>query len=543
MNTGEQLLVDNIVSVSDSNRIDPTRPLPELLEHFREHQADKIALIEGELSRSWADSVQRIYRMANGLLALGLEPGDRVAMLSCNSMSYSEFFIATLIAGGCAVPLQSMVTDLTLGKMLEDSNAKVLVVSEAMFTQVEGFLSEQTQLLAGGLLGFDFGGHRSTHHITELDPWLSAQTDSAPGLDLNPEAPFNIIYSSGTTGLPKGIIHNHTARLGLLKELIKIGLGGDVVNLVSTPMYSNTTITTWWPSLSHGATQVIMPKFDAEQALRLIQQHGVTHAILVPVQYDRIMQLTSFDDFDLSSMRIKFSTSAPLRKALKADIIERFPGELIEFYGMTEGGASTIFVGSVAIKKGKLDSVGPPITGHKLKVIDDQGNELPQGEIGEIVGRSQVMSDGYHNRDKATQELCWYDQEGVLYYRTGDVGYVDEERWLFLLDRRKDMIISGGFNIYATDLERVLVEHPGVHEVAVVAIPSSKWGETPLAIVATKAGVDVDAEALRCWANAQLGKMQSIGQLVFTDNLPRNSIGKILKKQLRETYSVLADQN
>ena len=518
-------------------RFDPTLALPVLLEQYRLNQPRKIALVEGEQSRSWQIMVERIYQMANGLIELGVQPGDRVAMLSRNSMSYSEVFAAVLVCGACAVPLQSMITDTSLKLMLEDSGAKVLVVSREFSKMAQSFLTQQTQLVSDGLLGFDF----SDEQFSSLESWAAKQSVSAPGIKIDPEWEFNIIYSSGTTGVPKGIVHSHSTRQGLARSLMDMSVGGDAVTLVSTPLYSNTTITTWWPSLCGGATTILMGKFDAERALSLIQQHRVTHAMLVPVQYDRIMRVANYADYDLSSMQLKFSTSAPLRAALKADIIDNFPGELVEFYGLTEGGVGTMFVGSVARAQDKLGSVGAALPGSILKIIDEQGSELPAGQTGEIVGRSGNMSNGYHKRDKANEEMFWYDNDGLLFYKSGDVGYLDQQGWLYLSDRKKDMIISGGFNIYATDLELVLLAHAQVHEVAIIGLPSSDWGETPLAIVVLEPGNEISEEQLRQWANEKLGKAQRISQLVFAADLPKSSIGKVLKKELRQTYASLSD--
>ena len=516
---------------------DPSHTLPALLEQHLQNHPRATALIQGDCVRSWEDSIHRIYQMANGLIELGIQRGDRVALLSRNSMAYSELFAAILISGGCAVPLQSMISDHSLNLMLKDSSAKVLIVAKELSAMAEPFLQEQSQLLVGGLMGFDFGDEQTI----DFEAWLKTQSTAAPGVVLDPEDEFNIIYSSGTTGVPKGIVHNHRTRQALADALMTMGFSPEAMNLVSTPLYSNTTITTWWPSLCAGSAQIISEKFDTETALNLIQKHKATHAMFVPVQYDRIMRLENFSDFDLSSMQVKFSTSAPLRAALKADIIERFPGELIEFYGLTEGGVSCMFVGSVALELEKLGSVGPASRGCILKVINEAGNECSAGEIGEIVGRSGSMSNGYLNREQANRDMHWYDSDGLLYYKSGDAGYLDADGWLFLSDRRKDMIISGGFNIYATDLELVLLEHEDVHEVAVVALPSRDWGETPLAIIVNEAGSSIDEERLKAWANSKLGKLQRISQLVYVDELPKSSIGKILKKELRERFATLAD--
>jgi len=516
---------------------DPSYSLPVLLEQHLQNQPHATALIQGDCARSWEDSIHRIYQMANGLIELGVQRGDRVALLSRNSMVYSELFAAILISGGCAVPLASMISDHSLHLMLKDSSAKVLIVAKEMAAMAKPFLQEQSQLLDGGLMGFDFGDEETI----DFENWLELQSTAAPGVILDPDDEFNIIYSSGTTGIPKGIVHSHRTRQALAVALVPMGFSTEAMNLVSTPLYSNTTIATWWPSLCAGTAQIISAKFDAEGALNLIQKHKVTHAMFVPVQYDRIMRLDNYSDFDLSSLQVKFSTSAPLRAALKADIIDRFPGELLEFYGLTEGGVSCMFVGSVARELDKLGSVGPPSRGCILKIIDEAGNECGAGEIGEIVGRSASMSNGYLNREQANRDMHWYDRDGLLYYKSGDAGYLDGDGWLFLSDRRKDMIISGGFNIYATDLELVLLEHEDVHEVAVVALPSRDWGETPLAIIVREAGSLTDEESLRIWANTKLGKLQRIGQVVYIDELPKSSIGKILKKDLRLHFATLAD--
>jgi acyl-CoA synthetase (AMP-forming)/AMP-acid ligase II len=277
-----------------------------------------------------------------------------------------------------------------------------------------------------------------------------------------------------------------------------------------------------------------MPKFNAAEYLRLAERHRVTHTMLVPVQYQRLMALPEFGRFDLASFRMKFCTSAPFSAALKADVLARWPGGLVEFYGMTEGGGSCALMAH--LHPGKLHTVGQPMEGHDIRMIDDEGRELPRGEIGEVVGRSGAMMLGYHGRPEKTREAEWTSPAGERFIRTGDVGRFDADGFLTLLDRKKDMVISGGFNIYPSDLEAVLREHPAVAEAAVAGVPSERWGETPAAWVVVRAGASVDAEALRAWANERVGKTQRIAFLTLVDELPRSAIGKVLKRELRDRF-------
>jgi long-chain acyl-CoA synthetase len=273
-----------------------------------------------------------------------------------------------------------------------------------------------------------------------------------------------------------------------------------------------------------------MPRFDARGFLRLAQKYGATHAPLVPVQFDRILRVPEFDQFDLGSFRMKFSTSAHFPAALKEETLRRWPGGLIEVYGMTEGGGTCILYAHD--HRDKLHTVGKPAAGHVMHVIDDDGRVLPQGETGEVVGRSVSMMTGYHNAPEATAAALWHDSQGQRFIRTGDLGSFDKDGFLVIAGRKKDIIISGGFNIYAVDLETVLCGHPAVAEAAVVGVASREWGETPVAFVVLKQ--EAAPDALRAWANERLGKTQRLSAVQVIGELPRNPIGKVLKRELRE---------
>lgn len=258
--------------------------------------------------------------------------------------------------------------------------------------------------------------------------------------------------------------------------------------------------------------------------------------MLVPVQYQRIMATPDFDKFDLSSFQNKFCTSAPFRANLKKDILDRWPGGLTEYYGMTEGGGTVIL--KAHLFPHKLHTVGQPAPTSDIRLINEDGIQVEVGEMGEVVGRSPAMMKEYYREPEKTKEAEWFSPEGLRFIRTGDVGRFDEEGFLTLLDRKKDMIISGGFNVYPSDIEALINTLPEVNESAVVGIHSEEWGETPVAFVVLKETAQVTTEDLKSWLNQQLGKTQRIAALVKIDELPRSHIGKILKKNLKNMWEV-----
>src|SRR5262249_34170591 len=255
--------------------------------------------------------------------------------------------------------------------------------------------------------------------------WLAAAGAATKPVALDPGAPFNLIYSSGTTGTPKGIVQSHRMRWAHVRRGGMFGYGPDAVTLISTPLYSNTTLVSLLPTLTLGGTAVLMPRFDAGAFLALAERHRATHAMLVPVQYHRLLRHPDFDRRDLSSFRMKHSTSAPFSAALKAEVLARWPGGLVEYYGLTEGGGTTILVAH--LRPDKLHTVGQPAEGHDIRVIsEDDGRTLPPGEVGEIVGHSPLgMMTGYHGRAALTAAAEWRDATGKRFLRTGDLGSFD----------------------------------------------------------------------------------------------------------------------
>jgi long-chain acyl-CoA synthetase len=484
------------------------RPFGSVADLVRFHAGDRpraAALLHGERRVTYAQLDALMDRVVAALARDGVRAGESIALCAANSIEYSVLFLGALRAGVVSALIPPSAPADSIAKMEADAGAKLV-----------------------------FGEAKLEPHAFEA--WLTPAGSKPPPAAITPQMAFNIIYSSGTTGTPKGIVQPFAMRWAHVQRGPLYGYGADSVTLVSTPLYSNTTLVAFFPTFALGGTVVLMGKFDAASYLELAQRHRVTHTMLVPVQYQRIMALPDFGRYDLSSFRMKFSTSAPFAAALKRDVLARWPGGLIEYYGMTEGGVTCVLVAHEHPEK--LHTVGVPGVGVDVVLLDEALQPVAPGEVGEVAGHSPAaMMTGYHNRPEATREAEWFDAAGKRYIRTGDVGRFDADGFLVLLDRRKDLVISGGFNVYPSDLEAVLREHPDVVEAAVVGVPSLRWGETPVACVVLRPGAAADEGELLRWANARLGKVQRLAGVRALDALPRSAIGKVLKRELRERFA------
>lgn len=484
----------------------------------------QIALDDGDDRLTWGAVDTLTARMAAQLQADGLVKGQAVAILGTTNVHYALAYLAAIRAGGCAAPLTTSAAPKQLEAMMADSGAAHLFIDAAKLADMEGCnLTAQHIIMMDGAQG-DYPDYRG---------WMAKEGTSPADPSCGADDPFNIIYSSGTTGTPKGIVHSRQMRWRQYNAGAHFGIAGQAT-MLSTPLYSNTTLGLFLPTMAYGGTAQLMKKFDCRGWLERTQAARATHIMLVPVQYKRLLEYPAFDDYDLSSLFLKYCTSAPFGAALKAEVLARMPGGLVEIYSMTEGGVVCLLLAHE--HPDKLHTVGVPWGGSELFTINEQGERLPQGEVGELVGRSATMMSGYQNQPEKTQEASWFDAAGNRWQRMGDIGRIDADGFVELIGRAKDMIISGGFNIYPADLERELLHHPQVKEAAVIGIESSRWGETPYGFVVADEGANLDA--ILAETNARLGKTQRISALQAIEEMPRSHIGKLLKTDLRAMVEI-----
>ncbi|SUS07337.1 AMP-dependent synthetase (fragment) [uncultured Defluviicoccus sp.] len=339
------------------------------------------------------------------------------------------------------------------------------------------------------------------------------------------------MYSSGTTGLPKGIVHTHYVRaMYCMIFAMSFRVIPESVVLHAGSIVFNGAMVDLMPWMFAGASYILHETFNAEAVIETIAAEKVTHIVMVPAQIIQVLDSKAFTPEKLSSLEMLHNIGAPLLIEHKKRINELLPGRFYELYGLTEGLMTVLDKHDSIRKEG---SVGCPPPFMEIKIVREDGTDAAPGEVGEIVGRSPCLMPGYYKRPDLTAKAI---RDGWLY--SGDAGYCDDEGYLYLVDRIKDMILSGGVNVYPRDIEEVIGQHPDVREVAVFGAPDAKWGEVPVAAVVLRSGAAVTADELHTWTNTRVGaKFQRITDVVFYDEFPRNVAGKTLKREMRDRYA------
>lgn len=509
---------------------DPQVFLTDLFATHARFHPHKAAVICGDVRRTWGDFDAGISRVAHALLADGVQKGDRVALLMANSVEMLECTFGVVRAGAVVVPLSGLLTPDQLAHLIADSGAVRVIVSAVFHAAAQAIRPRLPQVPETGWIAAGFGGEG----WRGLEDFTAGQPATVPNVRHALSDDFNIIYSSGTTGLPKGIVQTHRARLHwAFSNSVEMGFTNQSRALTTTALYSNGTWLMMLPVLFAGGTLVAMPAFDAGAFLDTVPQERITHTFMVPTQYQMVLAHPGLAGADLSSLRCMLSAGSALRRDVKREIMASISPHLIEMYGFSEGFSTMLKPGA---PPEKFASVGTPVLGFDVRIVDDAGTECPPGTPGEIAGYGAGMMKGYHNRPDATADLIWRDERGRSFMRSGDIGMLDADGYLHILDRKKDMVISGGFNVFPADVENVVGQHPDVFDVTVIGVPHDKWGESCLALIIPKPGVTPDCAAMQAWANARLAKHQRLIAVETRTEFPRNALGKVLRRVLRDPY-------
>ena len=501
-----------------------------LLIHTK-NKPDQPAFIYNDRMLTYKQFYERVCRLANALSDYGIKKGDHIALYMKNRLEMTEILYAISMVGAIAVPINYMVEGTALKQLIDFSDSTHLFVEKEQWNQLEKIINELHMIKQEHVIFIGDGNEQPPSHTIDYEQFLSNGFPDHPNVHVTLEDVAAILYSSGTTSLPKGIVLTHGQIMErIVRTAIEWGVNYRDTILVSVPIYHSVGHLYVFYVSALGCKLVITRDFDPEKTLTVIQNQKITHAFFVPTQYTMMLQEPAITQADFSSLRLLVSAAAPLAEVTKKEIIKTFNCDLTEFLGTTETALLTSLRPADVLRK--TASVGQQVDFAEIRLVDDQGNEVNPGEDGEFVFRGKALFREYYKMSKETDESFFPGG----WHRTGDMGRKDEEGFYYILDRKKDMIISGGVNIYSKDIEEVIYTHPSVLEAAVIGIPDEKWGEVPKAFVVLKKNQFMSKEVLMKYCNDKLSKFQRLKHLEFVESLPRNPSGKILKRELRNQH-------
>lgn len=505
--------------------------LAALLRTHAAERPDKLALVLGDANLTYGELNARSNRVADALRKVGVGPGDRVALLDKNGLEYFELLFGAAKLGAVLVAINFRLTAREVASIVADAGAKVFVFGREFAELVAGLGATLEQVGTHLVIGDDprFPGYSA---------WRDAADDIDPGLPGAPSDTAFQFYSSGTTGEPKGVLLSHDNIFGLMPvSADRWGFTPDAVNMVAMPLFHVGGGGWAMVGIFHGCTSILVRDVDPAGLIKVIGRHGVTHAFLVPVLLHFMQMVPDVSKGSFTSLRHIVYGASPISEPVLAGAVDLMRCDFSQAYGLTETTGSIVTLPPAdhdprGPNRHRLRAAGKPNEGVELKIVaPDTGAELPAREPGEIWTRSRQNMVGYWRNEAGTAAVLTAD--GWL--RTGDIGWLDDDGYLYIHDRVKDMIISGGENIYPAEVESILAKHPSVAEVAVIAVPADVWGESPFAVVVPR-GPDFDPDVLLAFARQHLAKYKVPVGVEVRPALPRNPTGKLLKRELRAPY-------
>lgn len=502
------------------------------LTRARRIAADRTALVYADRRRTWSEFEARVARLAGAMRALGVGAGDRVILLGHSSDRFLECFYATLWAGGVAAPLSTRATPDELDYLFGDLDATLFLVGD-------GFEKEAARWRAanGGAPVIYIGEHATPDGFIDYETILR---DAAPIADAGRRGDDTaaIFYTGGTTGRPKGVMLTHANMLSnALNGLHHLGLAEGLVNLHAGPLYHVAAASRIVHVSLLAGTHVVIPRFTVEAALEAIARHRVQLVSMVPTMMSLIVHHPDMANYDLSSLRLMTYGASPMPEALIVELMEKLPHvAFAQAYGMTELSPACTFLEARRHTRDPtlrhlLRSAGQPTIGCDVRIVGPDDNELPLGEIGEIVVAGPIVMKGYWRQPEATAEAL---RGG--YMHTGDLGYMDKDGFVYVVDRLKDVIVSGGENVSSIEVENALSKHPAVRSCAVIGVPDELWGEAVHAEIVFKDGMSASEAELIAFARDHLAHFKTPRSISFRDEMPMSGANKILKSELRKPY-------
>jgi acyl-CoA synthetase (AMP-forming)/AMP-acid ligase II len=491
------------------------------------------AILCGGLQRSHGEHRQRVARLARGLRARGLKPQDRFSVLAMNCPEFLELYAAAQWGGSIIHTVNFRLAAAEMSWMLQDAAPRLLVFE----AQYAGLVESLRAALPGIETWVCIGAGAPAWALPYED--LFDPAGDAEGPQGGSQDYAALVYTSGTTGKPKGVLHtNHS--LARIAEVLssECRMGGDTRLLAIAPLFHAGASTLSWGAQFRGGCVVLQRGFDAEEVIRSIERERINAIHLVPTMVQALLDAPNFGRHDLSCLRMLMYAAAPMPLTVLKRAVEAFGPITYNGYGQTEINLITILqphqhrLDGSAEELKRLASVGQPHWQSQVRILADDGRDCAAGEVGEVAAKSETAMAGYWNNTTATLTTI---RDGWVH--TGDLGYLDEQGYLFLVDRKKDLIISGGENIYSREVEEALAPHPAVREVAVIGVPHEKWGEAVAAIVALEPGRSAGAEELIAFSKTRIASYKAPKTIAFVEALPRLNTGKIDKLELRRRFA------